>query len=72
MSIEEAKQAFTWVCDFCRMRGTRGIKVIWHGGEPLLMGASFFREVIDFYQDLFSNANSGVKNVIQTNAPLLN
>lgn len=72
MDIGEAKQAFSWVCDFCRMRGTKGIKVIWHGGEPLLMGASFFREVIAFYQDIFSNASIDVKNVIQTNATLLN
>lgn len=71
MSVKEAKQAFKWVCDFCQMRSGRAVKVIWHGGEPLLMGASFFREIINYYQDLFAKAGIAIKNVIQTNATLI-
>ena len=69
--MDEAKRAFSWVVDFCRMRGTKSVKVIWHGGEPLLMGAPFLRESIDFYQNLFAQAGISVKNVIQTNATLI-
>ena len=72
MSLEEAKYAFSWVNDFCRMRGVESVKVIWHGGEPLLMGPSFLHEVIGFYQKLFSESGIAVKNVIQTNATLIN
>ena len=71
MTMDEAKRAFSWVADFCRMRGTKSVKVIWHGGEPLLMGAPFLRESIDFYQNLFAQAGISVKNVIQTNATLI-
>lgn len=72
ISVDEAKRAFAWLCDFCRMKGSKSIKVIWHGGEPLLMGPAFFREIIDFYQNLFGKNGIAVKNVIQTNATLLN
>ena len=72
ISVDEAKQAFKWVFDFCSLRGAKGIKVIWHGGEPLLMGAMFLHEIIGFYQELFNRAGIVVKNVIQTNATLLN
>lgn len=72
VSVESAKRAFAWVCDFCRMRGTEGVKIIWHGGEPLLAGPSFLREVIEFYQNFFARYGIEVKNVIQTNATLLN
>lgn len=72
MSLDEARRAFSWVSDFCLMRGTKSIKVIWHGGEPLLMGGSFFRDTIEYYQDLFARAGIDVKNVIQTNITLVN
>ena len=71
MSLEEAKRAFYWVRDFCCLRGIRSIKIIWHGGEPLLMGHRFFRQIIDFYNSLFIDAGIAVKNVIQTNATLI-
>lgn len=71
MSADEARRAFLWLCEFCRIREIRSVTVIWHGGEPLLMGASFFHEVINFYRNLFDKAGITVKNVIQTNATLL-
>ena len=72
MSISEAKCAISWVIDYCRKRGVKSIRVIWHGGEPLLMGASFIQETIDFYLSAFKTAGISVKNLIQTNATLIN
>ncbi len=44
---------------------------IWQGGEPLLAGLSFFEEVIEYQQD-FNIKNKVIKNIIQTNATLIN
>lgn len=45
-----------------------GVNIIWHGGEPLLMGLDFYREAIDIQRN-FKEVN--FKNSIQSNATLI-
>ena len=44
---------------------------IWHGGEPLLMGIRFFKDVLESQRRYFGRDNGRVKNTIQTNGILL-
>ncbi len=46
------------------------MKFIWHGGEPMLMGTSFYKEAILMQQKLLSKIY--VLNNIQTNGTLIN
>lgn len=70
MSLDEAHEAFDWVYDYCRQLKVRHMTVIWHGGEPLLMGASFIRDVILHYTRRMGELGVDVKNQIQTNLTL--
>jgi uncharacterized protein len=45
------------------------IKIIWHGGEPLLMGINFFKEVVRLQQSF--SPKYEFENGIQTNGVLL-
>lgn len=47
-----------------------GVRYIWHGGEPLLAGLDFYRNVIKF-QNEHRRTNQTVINGIQTNATLI-
>ncbi len=46
------------------------IHIIWHGGEPLFMGADFYERAIEIEKDVFPK-NREIKNSMQTNASLL-
>ncbi|MGV8151587.1 MAG: radical SAM protein [Candidatus Nanoarchaeia archaeon] len=44
---------------------------IWHGGEPLLMGPSFYEKVA-YYSNKLRNQGKNITNRIQTNGTLVN
>lgn len=46
------------------------IKLIWHGGEPLLWGIDNYRKIFEFVRYVFSDC--GVENSIQSNLSLIN
>lgn len=47
---------------------------IWHGGEPLLVGIDYFKEIVSYQNELLQKKNPDfiIENNIQTNALLLN
>lgn len=50
---------------------TNDIMFIWHGGEPLLAGLSFFQKIVNL-QTKYRKSHQIIKNNIQTNATLIN
>ena len=70
MTLGEAYGAFDWIRDYCEKQGVRHLTVIWHGGEPLLMGVGFIRKVVDFYTQRIGGLNITIRNQIQTNLTL--
>lgn len=72
MTVEESKEAFNWILRYCQYLDIDTVYVYWHGGEPLLPGASFMRQCIEYYTDLFKNNGIKSYNHIQTNLLKLN
>ena len=70
MSLEEAYSAFDWVYTYCQQLNVRHMTVIWHGGEPLLMGEPFIRSTVQYYTRRMRELGIDVKNQIQTNLTL--
>ena len=52
------------------MKDTKNIQIIWHGGEPLLLGIKFFEKAL-FLQQKMLSPNQSITNVIQSNASLI-
>ena len=56
IGLSEAKKAFDWASRFCHEFNVRSVSVLWHGGEPLLLGADFLDEVASYYKTLFAKS----------------
>ena len=70
MNIDEAKKSFDWIMSYCCKLNVKEVTVIWHGGEPLLMGLDFIKECVNYYTKKFNELSIGVRNQIQTNLTL--
>lgn len=67
MSLATLRNAMTQATDIGR---GKQITFIWHGGEPLLAGLQFFREIASI-SHLLREEGHDIKNVIQTNGTLI-
>jgi len=70
MSIDEAKRSFDWIRTYCEKLHVKDVTVIWHGGEPLLMGLKFITDCVDYYTRILNELSINVRNQIQTNLTL--
>ena len=50
----------------------QNVKIIWHGGEPLLAGYKFFKDAYSLFEKCSANNKVSFKFGVQTNGTLLN
>ncbi|MEX2160799.1 MAG: radical SAM protein [Anaerolineales bacterium] len=67
MSVELTKR----IIDEVSSTSTRPIKLIWHGGEPLLAGIDYYQQIQDYQSLLTARTGRRYINAIQTNGTLL-
>ena len=68
--IQFAKTVLRQAKDTLLPDNKRQLKILWHGGEPLLWGIKNYTEIFDFIENEFDGYN--YHNSIQTNLSLLN
>jgi uncharacterized protein len=68
MSLELAEKIHCSLYDLPE----RNIKIIWHGGEPLLRGIKFYKSVVEIQKKLLCQIpNLKIENSVMTNGTLL-
>mgnify|MGYP001378787083 CR=1 FL=1 len=65
MSIDTLRTLINFFC-----RDQPAVEFIWHGGEPLVVGIDFYRNVVEF-QKTWLQKGVEIKNSMQTNATLV-
>ena len=63
----ETQFLFSWLKDYCILTGVDTVHIVWHGGEPLLMGIAYMEKTVQFYMELLQRHGIQVKNILQTN-----
>ncbi len=71
MPMDVLEQLFVRTGEFLRGHPEESMCVVWHGGEPLLMGTEPFVRALEFQQRHCGDVASRIVHSIQTNATLL-
>lgn len=67
LSMDMVNVIFEKLSDYCKLKFIDNLNIIWHGGEPMLMGIDFYRQMMDIEKKYPVTFN----NLIQTNGTLL-
>ncbi len=71
IEAEQLERFFAFFAPWCATSGGRRLRFTWHGGEPLLAGKKFYREVLRAQDAVFGAQRPSVRNSMQSNLTLL-
>ena len=72
MTNEEIDLTIEWAKHYAILRKSHTVIWLWHGGEPMLLGATKFRSLTETIRSVFAKEGIKTKFQIQTNLTLLN
>ena len=67
ISADDARRAFLWVANLASHRNDKEILFTWFGGEPLVLGAKQFLELLVIQDEVFRHSFIHIRNLVQTN-----
>jgi serine-type anaerobic sulfatase-maturating enzyme len=71
LQVEQLERFFAFFAPWFATERARHLRFIWHGGEPLLLGKAFYREVLRAQAAVFGPNRPKVRNTMQSNLTLL-
>lgn len=70
MPLETLEMVFIRINEFLKNRPNEKFTIIWHGGEPLLLGPEYFQSAWDFQEKHCSETKYCIEHAIQSNLTL--
>ena len=70
MPIEALETLFVRINEFLLERAREPLELVWHGGEPLLVGAEYFAAAASFQDKHCGATRNRIRHSIQSNATL--
>jgi radical SAM protein with 4Fe4S-binding SPASM domain len=70
MPLEVLEQMFFRANDFLLARSEERLEILWHGGEPLILGPDYYREAIRLQNCLCPETKGRIRHSIQSNLTL--
>lgn len=71
MPLDTLEKFFSRIDEFLRERPNETMDVIWHGGEPLLLGPDYFAKALFFQEKHCAETSGRIRHSIQSNLTLL-
>lgn len=70
MELDTLELVFRRIAELADMNPSEDYKIIWHGGEPLLLGKKYFESAVKLHDDILSGYGQ-VTHLMQSNLTLL-
>ena len=70
MPLETLELFFSRVNEFLRERPEEQMEIVWHGGEPLLLGVDYFTRALQFQEKHCPQTYSRIRHSLQSNLTL--
>ncbi len=71
MTFETLETFFRRVNEFLLERPQERMRIIWHGGEPLLLGPGYFERALRYQEKHCSGTVTRIRHLVQSNLTLL-
>ncbi len=71
MPADILERLFVRIDEFLRVRPQERLEIVWHGGEPLLLGPDYFEKACAFQEKHCAEVGGRIRHTIQTNLTLL-
>ncbi len=71
MSLELLERVFKEINAFLTEKPHETITLIWHGGEPLLLGVDYFKKAAEMQKEICPNTADRIEHAVQSNVTLL-
>jgi len=72
MSLDNVEKMFSVISNnIFLFNNSKGVKFLWHGGEPLLLGKTFYQEVLKLSEKYFTSKNFTCFHQMQSNLTLI-
>jgi uncharacterized protein len=71
MSEELLERVFAWINEYLESEPEEPVSLVWHGGEPLLLGAAYFRKALSIQDRMCATTAARISHAVQSNLTLL-
>ena len=66
------RRVFVCINEYLEQNPKEYFSIVWHGGEPCIVGAEFYEHVLDLEDEVCPNTKNRIEYDIQTNLTLIN
>lgn len=71
ISHEHLEKVFFYINEYLEKFPDEHFSIVWHGGEPLIVGVDFYRNVLDLQETICKNTKYRIEHDVQSNITLL-
>lgn len=72
ISYSLLEKVFISINEYLENHQSETMEIVWHGGEPCIVGANFYRKVLDIVDNYCPNTKGRIRYDVQTNLTLIN
>ena len=72
ISFERLEKVYMYLNEFLEKYPEQRFSIVWHGGEPCIVGADFYEKALEFQNKYCQKTKNRIEYEVQTNLTLMN